>query len=326
MAGFNPKGWVEEKKGVLEKDVSSGDVTKAYKTPIQQLGKDISTSSKAAGGSIKTATNKNIGDPAAKAYHTSIVDPAKNLGKVAKEWWKKEKKNLGGGGKGGYDFDPSSILNAGKGGGGGGLPGGGGGPAKQVSIGALTPDQQKLMASNEFRTDQGQLIQALQAQAAGQGPSLAAEQLRQGQQANVAAQMAALASARGGANPAMARQTMQSAQQIQAQTARDAALARIQEQMNAQQQLGGVLQQARTGDIQTAEQAQNLAIQQANLGQQYQDLKAKYTAMGIDQQRADQYAAIETERLRQSAMGIPQQPNQMQQWAGVIAPIIQAMV
>ncbi len=191
-------------------------------------------------------------------------------------------------------------------------------------------------AQAQFRTQQQNLIGQLALQASGRGPSVAAAQLQQASQANQAATFAQLASARGAAagNPGLARNAMNTSSNIQAQTSRDAAVARMQEQMNAQGRLGDTLSQARGADINLAtsqaglDQAATLAGYQGRLGQannvynttyqggmtkanteyqgqltmaqQYYDLQAKYAAMGLDAQKANQMAAIEIQRINQS--------------------------
>ncbi len=165
-------------------------------------------------------------------------------------------------------------------------------------------------AQAQFRTQQQNLIGQLALQASGRGPSVAGAQLQHASQANQAATFAQLASARGAAagNPGLARNAMNTSANIQAQTSRDAAVARMQEQMNAQGQLGNAIGNARQQDIgmataQAANQQQsNLAGYQGQLqmAQQYNDLKAKYAAMGLDAQKANQMAALDVQRLQQT--------------------------
>jgi hypothetical protein len=209
-----------------------------------------------------------------------------------------------------------------------------------IDLSTLTAPQAAV--NQEFRTGQSSLAQQLAAQAAGQGPSLATEQFKQAQQANQAAAFAQLASARGGANPALARQTMRTSQDIQAQTARDAAMARMQEQMSAREQLAGVLGQARQGDIATGQmeleaglakykseveakiqqgqldqrtgeamyQAQvQKSMQDAQLASQFQGLQQQYIALGMDAQKANMLASLELEKLKMDAKTMPVKPT-----------------
>lgn len=181
----------------------------------------------------------------------------------------------------------------------------------------------------EFRAGQEQLISALQSQAAGQGPSLAGEQLRSGMEQSILAQQAALAGARGGAQPGLARQVLQQGAQQQAGLAQQAAQARMQEQIAAQQQLAGVLQQARGGDIglatTQAQLGQEALSQQAQLAQQAQmqmnALNAQMAALQVQAAQGNQQAAIELEKLKQQgflgAKGLQtQQQAAGQQFAG----------
>lgn len=199
----------------------------------------------------------------------------------------------------------------------------------------------------QFRQGQEGLIAQLQDQAAGRGPSLAQNQLRQAQDRNIK-QALALLSANRGANPAQAGrligdQTALINQQAGAQSA-DLAL---QEQLAARQQLAGVLGQARSQDQgfditqsqldqqralanagfqQEAnmgnagfEQQANLANQQAELArqQQYNNLLAQYLAMGYSQNEAMRAAQLDAQRLalseRQGFIGANQQQQQNDQ-------------
>ncbi len=116
------------------------------------------------------------------------------------------------------------------------------GPAAQASdVGINRQDEQ-------FRNGQASLASQLQAQANGQGPSLAGGMLRQNADRSIAQQMAVTA-AQGG-NPALAqRNAAIGAAQVNRQAGSDAAQMRIQEQQSAQQQLGNVLSNARNQDI-----------------------------------------------------------------------------
>lgn len=113
----------------------------------------------------------------------------------------------------------------------------------------------------QFRNQEMSLASALQAQAAGQGPSLAQSQLQQGTDRNIAQALAMQASMRGQTAGQGLRNIAQQTSQLNSQAARDSAALRMQEQMNAQQQLAGVLGQGRSADI-------GLATSQAGLTQQ----------------------------------------------------------
>lgn len=128
--------------------------------------------------------------------------------------------------------------------------------AAQAQGATIDPSQQA-----QFRAGQTSLAAALQAQAAGQGPSLAQSQLQSATDRNIAQSMALAASQRGvGAGQGL-RSIQQNAAMANQQAARQSAEIRAQEQMAAQQQLAGVLQGARQQDI-------GLATDQAGLTQQ----------------------------------------------------------
>lgn len=102
----------------------------------------------------------------------------------------------------------------------------------------------------EFRTGQQDLIRQLQAQARGQGPSLAGMQAYAAMDRGMAQQQSLAAGAAPGNEALAARQAMQNSGGLAASTAMTAAQARAAEQMSAQQLLGGALQGARGQDIQ----------------------------------------------------------------------------
>jgi hypothetical protein len=112
---------------------------------------------------------------------------------------------------------------------------------------------------------------------------------------------------------------MQTSAQIQGQTAQAAALARIQEQMGVREQLAGVANQGRTGDVNVAGQQNELAIQQAQLAQQHAELQAKYAALGLDAEKANQMAALEMEKMDRGLMSPAQQA--LQSGAGILTSI-----
>ncbi len=170
-------------------------------------------------------------------------------------------------------------------------------------IGGVADPRQVLIDQSqqaEFRSGQQNLAGQLAMQAQGQGPSLATEQLNQAQKANQQAAFAQLASQRGGPNAGNARATQQASAAIQGQTARDAASARIQEQMAARQQLAGVLDSARGQDISMATNQANLQ-QQAAL-EQYKGNLQKAIAQGqLDQATASQMFQAATQNAQQNA-------------------------
>lgn len=164
--------------------------------------------------------------------------------------------------------------------------------------------------NSQFRDVQGNLVNALQAQAfAPQGSpeyqSLAQLQLQQGMDKGIAASQAQLASQRGGFDPAAFRNAQQSQQEMVAQTQMASAQTAAQEQYQQQQialqrgqlQLGqqelaaNVVGQARQGDFSQADLQQQAAIKQAELAQSsfLADYQAKVQAGQTDAQIASQF-------------------------------------
>jgi hypothetical protein len=142
--------------------------------------------------------------------------------------------------------------------------------AQQVSLAGGPTGQQDLNNQNQLYAQQQNFANTLQQQANGQGPSVANLQLQQTlqqQQANAAAQAA---SARG-VSPALANRQAQQAQASNSQaSAQSGALARAQETLNAQGELGSTLNNQASQNISQQGlglQAQE-ANQQANLGAQ----------------------------------------------------------
>lgn len=98
-----------------------------------------------------------------------------------------------------------------------------------------------------FRNNQQDLVNRLEMLSRGQGPSLAAEQLRQATDRNMKQQSSIAQSGRG--NAALAGiQASNASGALGAQAASDSAVARIAEQQMALQQLGGAIGQGRQQD------------------------------------------------------------------------------
>jgi hypothetical protein len=134
------------------------------------------------------------------------------------------------------------------------------------------------------------LISDLTAQAAGQGPSLAQAQLKSATNRNLAQQLAAAASSRGGNPAAQQRQLLQQQGAAGRDLAEQSAQARIQEQLNARQQLQSALQNetSATDALKQAYQQQgfNYAIAPKTALQQAEQIQ-----FGAVNQRAQQSAA-----------------------------------
>lgn len=112
--------------------------------------------------------------------------------------------------------------------------------------------------SEDVRSQQMGLAQALQAQMAGQGPSLAQSQLKQATDRNI--QQAMAMSQQRGSNPFLAqRNVTQAAASAGQQAAAQSADLRSQEQLAAQQQLGAVTGQTRSADLQTQQLKDQMA-------------------------------------------------------------------
>lgn len=162
-------------------------------------------------------------------------------------------------------------------------------------------------ASNEVRGRQMTLADQLTAQAAGQGPSLAGMQLQQATNRNLAQAAALASSGRGGAQGGLGMRQVQNQQaDIAGQAARDAAILRVQEQLQARESLGGLLNQTRGTDVSLAtnqaqiQQDQNaLNDQQSRFyGQGMMDLdqKQREALMALEKLKVDQQVANEQAR------------------------------
>jgi hypothetical protein len=137
-----------------------------------------------------------------------------------------------------------------------------------------------IQRQNYIQPKQRSFVEGLEQQAAGQGPSLAAEQLKQAQNRSLAQQMAAAQAARGG-NPALAqRQLAQNQMQSQATMAGQAMQGRIQEQNNAR----GMLQNQLNGMQTSADQGvQNYLQQGFSMAEAQQQAAADYQKLAVSQ-------------------------------------------
>lgn len=127
---------------------------------------------------------------------------------------------------------------------------------------ALGPDGNP---QGQTRAMQMSLIQQLQDQAAGRGPSLAQMQLQQGTDRNISQAMALGQSQRGAGAAGMLKGIQGQQAGIAQGMAGDAAMLRLQEQMSAQQNLGNQLGSMRGADQQFA--GMNMQNSQFNAGQ-----------------------------------------------------------
>lgn len=131
-----------------------------------------------------------------------------------------------------------------------------------------------------FRGQQQGLADRLDAQSRGLGPSLATEQLKAGLDQNMAQQASIAASGTGNQAGVAAFTAANNAARAGQATNQQAVQARIQEQFNAQQQLGGVLNQGRNSD----EANSQFNAQQNNYAAEA-NLKAQLEAMGYNDQQ-----------------------------------------
>lgn len=169
--------------------------------------------------------------------------------------------------------------------------------------------RQGLDVGGDVRAQQMGLAQALQAQMAGQGPSLAQSQLRQATDRNLAQAMAM--QQQRGANPFLAQRNITNAAAMAGQqAAAQSADLRMQEQLAAQQQLGGLTGQMRGADI----QAQQLK-DQAALAYADQQAKAIQNAMA-SRQGYEQLMSQNMNAYNQSKAAAVASQNQMN--AGII--------
>ena len=144
--------------------------------------------------------------------------------------------------------------------------------------------------SNQARVGQNALVGSLQGTAAGQGPSVAQELLRQNTAANINQQQSAAQSAHGAARLAALRNAQMTGAATQQTANSQAAGLRAQEIASAQGNLGNVLGVQRGQDVTTANQ--NAQLQQqtgqtnATLGQQNNQFNAGL-AQGAGQYNAN---------------------------------------
>jgi hypothetical protein len=139
----------------------------------------------------------------------------------------------------------------------------------------------------EFRQTQRNLAQALEAQARGEGPSLAQQQLKMGSDRALSQQLAMAAQARTPAQGALAqRLAMRQAGEQQQALAGQSAMTRLAEQGQAQQLLGQVAGAARGQDLQGAglEQQAGMANQQVDLATLLANQQATLGAEGLRNQ------------------------------------------
>lgn len=132
--------------------------------------------------------------------------------------------------------------------------------ARVEPVREITGEQIDRAQQEQFRAMQMALAQRLEAQSRGEGPSLAELQMQRSTERNLAAQMAMARSGRSGQGALGMRTAAMESGRLQQDAALASALARIQEQQQAQALLGQVTDLGRLRDI-------GLATSQAELNQ-----------------------------------------------------------
>lgn len=146
------------------------------------------------------------------------------------------------------------------------------GTLAQSNAAQATPTFIDYNQANASRAQQQGLISQLQLQAAGRGPSVAQEQLRQATDTNIAQQQAAAKSVHGNARLAALRQATWQGAATQQQASSQAAALRAQEIASTQGALSNLLTSQRAQDaaaaIQQAALQQQTNLANAGFGQQ----------------------------------------------------------
>lgn len=153
--------------------------------------------------------------------------------------------------------------------------------AREATPGRSAPQAgpAQVAQTSGFRANQEELINRLEAISKGQGPSLAAEQLRQATDRNMKQQSSIAQTGRG--NAALAGiQASNASGALGAQAASDSAIARIAEQQMALSQLGQAIGQGRTQD---QDLSQFNALQN-NFRDQF-NIEAQLRARGMDDEQ-----------------------------------------
>lgn len=158
---------------------------------------------------------------------------------------------------------------------------------------------------SDFRGDQRSLVEQLIAASRGEGPSIASDTLKRANQQNLQNQLAMMASNRGQNVGQGMRAIGEMGSQIGQQTAQDAATIRLQEQIQARNMLGNVLQGARGQDLGLNQFNANLA-QNAQLANQAAGNQFSLAQGGLDAQLQALNAQLRqgnAESREQAAMG-----------------------
>lgn len=163
--------------------------------------------------------------------------------------------------------------------------------------------------SNAARAGQDQLIGGLQQTAAGQGPYVAQEQLRQSTAANINQQTAIAQSAHGAGRLAALRNAQMTGAATQQNANAQASALRAQEIATAQSQLGNALSTQRGQDVAQAQAQAALAQQTGMINSGYQQGTNQLNAQ-LMQQNAQNNANF----AQQAGLNNMQAANQMAQF------------
>lgn len=145
------------------------------------------------------------------------------------------------------------------------------------------------------RGSQDALLQQLLDQAAGRGPSPAQMMLQQAADRNLSDAAALTNTQRGLGATAASSQVAGQRAQIGQETARDAGILRLQEQMQAVQAAGGLASSIRGQDVGQAQAQAQVQLAKDNLNA---SLKQKYLDMRYSAEQADRKAMMDLEKLQ----------------------------
>ncbi len=145
------------------------------------------------------------------------------------------------------------------------------------------------------RGSQDALLQQLLDQAAGRGPSPAQMMLQQAADRNLSDAAALTNTQRGLGATAASSQVAGQRAQIGQETARDAGILRLQEQMQAVQAAGGLASNMRGQDVGQAQAQAQVQLAKDNLNA---SMRQKYVDMRYSAEQADRMALMDLEKLQ----------------------------
>ncbi len=145
------------------------------------------------------------------------------------------------------------------------------------------------------RGSQDALLQQLLDQAAGRGPSPAQMMLQQAADRNLSDAAALTNTQRGLGATAASSQVAGQRAQIGQETARDAGILRLQEQMQAVQAAGGLASNMRGQDVGQAQAQAQVQLAKDNLNA---SMRQKYIDMGYSAEQADRMAMMDLEKMQ----------------------------